>query len=231
MITLVLMLLLLAWFYLREHHVRLNKLALSAGIAAMTVILLGGVALVVSARQSSSLNKLIDTIPIAWDTEYYKTWQDENPDSWPKLPNGETVDVSLYQRIAWLKEGLLLVRDHPFGNGFGRNAFGHGLKAKYGRGGGHSHSGLLDMVIGLGIPGALLWLGFFASLAVIAWRLSRAGPNYAAILLLLLLLDYGVRMVLDSVVRDHMLQQFMFLAGLAAVLTVAEVPEKRKPTA
>jgi hypothetical protein len=38
-------------------------------------------------------------------------------------------------------------------------------------------------------------------------------------------------MVLDSVIRDHMLQQFMFLAGLAAVLTVAGVPEKRKASA
>jgi hypothetical protein len=231
MITLVLMLLLLGWCYLRERHVRMNKLAVSAGIAAMTVIMLGGVALVVNARQSSSLNNLVDTVPIAWDTEHYKAWQEDNPDSWPKLPNGDTVDASLYQRIAWFKEGLLLVSDHPLGVGFGRNAFGHGLKAKYGQGSGHSHSGLLDMAIGLGIPGALLWLGFFASLAVIAWRRSHAGENYAAILLLLLLLDYGMRMVLDSVIRDHMLQQFMFLAGLAAVLTVADVPQKRKPSA
>jgi O-antigen ligase len=231
MITLVLMLLLLGWCFLRERRVRMNKLAVSAGIAAMTVIVLGGVALVVSARQSSNWNELIDTVPIAWDTEHYKAWQEGNQAEWPKLPNGQTVDVSLYLRVAWLKEGLLLVRDHPFGVGFGRNAFGHGLKAKYGRGGGHSHSGLLDMAIGLGIPGALLWLGFFASLATVAWRRHRAGPNYAAILLLLLLIDYGVRMVLDSVIRDHMLQQFMFLAGLAAVLTVADVPEKRKAAA
>jgi len=242
-ITLVLMLLLLSWFYLRDRHARLNKLALFAGIAAMMAIVLGGAALVVTARQSSSFNELIDTIPIAWDTEHYKAWQEGNPESWPKLPNGQTVDVSVYQRIAWFKEGLLLVRDHPLGIGFGRNAFGHGLKAKYGHGGGHSHSGLLDMAIGLGIPGALLWLGFFASLAVIAWRRRRAGEqyardgvvrepgmqNYAAILLLLLLLDYGARMLLDSVIRDHMLQQFMFLTALAAVLMIGAV--KGKPPA
>lgn len=227
-VTLVLMLLLLGWFYLRERRDRLNKLAIFASVVAMFVIALGGLGLVVTARQSSSLNELIDTIPIAWDTEHYKAWQEENSENWPKLPNGQAVDISLYLRIAWLKEGLLLVREHPFGIGFGRNAFGHGLKAKYGKGSGHSHSGLLDMAIGLGIPGALLWLGFFASLAAIAWRRHRASGNYAAILLLLLLLDYGVRMVLDSVIRDHMLQQFMFLAGLAAVLTAA--PAKREPS-
>lgn len=220
MVTLVLMLLLLAGLYWRERRDRLSKLALSAGIAVMIAIALGGVALVVTARQSSNLNDLIDTIPIAWDTEHYKAWQDNAQNNWPKLPNGTTVDVSFYQRIAWLKEGLLLVRDHPFGIGFGRDAFGHGLKAKYGKGTGHSHSGLLDMAIGLGIPGALLWLGFFASLASVAWRHCRAGANYAALLLLLLLTDYGIRMILDSVIRDHMLQQFMFLVALTAVLMI-----------
>ena len=226
-VTLVLMLLLLAWLYLRERRAHLNRLAVSAGIAAMIAIMIGGAALVVSSRHSSSLNELVDTIPIAWDTEHYKAWQEGNEGVWPKLPNGGMVDPSLYQRIAWFKEGLLLVRDHPLGVGFGRNAFGHGLKAKYGKGGGHSHSGLLDMAIGLGIPGALLWLGFFISLAAIAWRRCRAGPNYAALLLLLFVTDYGVRMVLDSVIRDHMLQQFMFLAGLAGVMMVPEGPAKR----
>lgn len=223
-ITLVLMLLLMYWFYLRERHARLNKLTLSAAIAATLAIVLGGAALVVTARQSSNLDKLVDTIAIAWDTEHYKAWLDHPLHDWPTLPDGEPVDDSLYCRIAWFKEGLLLVRDHPLGIGFGRNAFGHGLKAKYGQGTGHSHSGLLDMAIGLGIPGALLWLGFLASLATVAWRRARAGANYAAVLLLLLLLDYGVRMLLDSVIRDHMLQQFMLLAALAAVLMTE--PEK-----
>ncbi|MHB8536279.1 MAG: O-antigen ligase family protein [Sulfuricaulis sp.] len=231
MITLMLMLLLLGWFYLHERRARLNKRALSAVIAAMMVIVLGGIVLVTTARQSSNLNELIDTIPIGWDTKHYKTWQENDPNVWPKLPNGKTVDPSLYLRIAWLREGLELVRDHPLGIGFGREAFGHGLMAKYGQGSGHSHSGLLDMAIGLGIPGALLWLGFFASLASVVRRQYRAKGNYAALLLLLLLIDYGGRMVLDSVIRDHMLQQFMFLVGMTAVmmLTEAKAIDSGKP--
>jgi O-antigen ligase len=174
---------------------------------------------------------LAGTVSIAWDTEHYKAWQDNGRDGWPKLPSGERVDDSAYQRIAWLKEGLLLFKEHPYGIGFGRDAFGHGLKAKYGQGGGHSHSGLLDMAIGLGIPGVLLWLVFFSSLASVAGRQYRANRNYAALLLLLLLTDYGARMVLDSVIRDHMLQQFMFLAGLAAVMMVTGDPAKRNAPA
>jgi O-antigen ligase len=226
-ITLVLMLLMLAWLYLHQRRDRLNKLAISAGIVAMILITLGGAALVVTARKASSVDKLSESIAIAWDTEHHKSWLEGNQHGWPKLRDGTPVDDSVYLRVAWFKEGLLLVRDHPLGVGFGRNAFGHGLKAKYGEGGGHSHSGLLDMAIGLGVPGALLWLGFFFSLAGIAWRRCRAGPNYAALLLLLFVTDYGVRMVLDSVIRDHMLQQFMFLAGLAGVMMTAEGPAKR----
>ena len=230
-ITLVLMLLLLGWLYLRQRRARLNKVAVSAAIAATLAVVLGGAALVVTARQSSSLNELIGTIPIAWDTEHYKAWEVGNQDGFPKLPGGQAVDKSVYLRIAWLKEGLSLVRDHPLGIGFGRNAFGHGLKAKYGKGEGHSHSGVLDLAIGLGVPGVLLWLVFFASLANAAWRRQRAGPNYATILLLLLLTDYGVRMLLDSVIRDHMLQQFMFLTGLTSVMMITGGPATRKPPA
>ncbi|MHB8743074.1 MAG: O-antigen ligase family protein [Sulfuricaulis sp.] len=231
MIMLLLMLLLLAGIYWRERRDRISQLALAVGSIAMIVVALGGVALVASARQSSSLAGLIDTVPIAWDTKHHKVWRDVAQNSWPKLPNGTTVDVSVYERIAWLKEGLLLVRDHPLGIGFGRDAFGHGLQAKYGEGSGHSHSGLLDMAIGLGIPGALLWLGFFTSLARAAWRYRRAGANYAALLLLLWLTDYGGRMLLDSVIRDHMLQQFMFLTALAAVWMTDLDPEQGKSRA
>lgn len=228
-LTLVLMLSVLGTLYLVERRNRLRKSAIVVGVAAMLILVASGLGLVVAARQASSLDNLIGTVFIAWDTQHYKAWQDNGRYGWPKLPNGETVDDSAYLRIAWFKEGLLLVRDHPLGIGFGRNAFGHGLKDKYGEGGGHSHSGLLDLAIGVGVPGALLWLGFIVSLMLFAWKRYRSTKSYAAFLLVLVLLDYGVRMLVDSVIRDHMLQQFMFLAGLTAVMMAAESPEKRRP--
>ena len=227
--TLVLMLLMLSALYLAEQGKRLKKSAVVAGVVTMWLLVVAGLGLVVAARQSSSLDNLIGTVSIAWDTEHYKAWQGDGREAWPMLPGGETVDPSVYQRVAWLKEGLLLVAQHPLGIGFGRNAFGHGLKAKYGEGSGHSHSGLLDLAIGVGIPGALLWLGFIVSLMRLAWKQYRATHSYVALLLLLVLTDYGARMLLDSIMRDHMLQQFMFLTGLTAVMMVAESPEKRRP--
>ena len=229
--VLMLMLLALGALYLVEQRKRLKKKAVIGGIAVMLLIVLGGLGLVATARHSSSLNNLIATVPIAWDTEHYKAWQVNGRDGWPELPNGETVDPSAYQRIAWLKEGLLLFKAHPYGIGFGRNAFGHGLKAKYGAGGGHSHSGLLDFAIGTGVPGTLLWLGFFVSLMRLAWKRSRTAHNHAAILLMLLLLDFGARMFMDSIIRDHMLQQFMLLVGFTSVIMTSGTQGKERSTA
>lgn len=222
-ITLVIMLLVFGALYLLAHRGQLKRSFHIALAGVMSLIVLGGLGLISTARQSSNLSNLVETAQIAWDTKQHKAWQGGDGQSWPRLANGEVVDPSAYQRIAWFKEGMLLVGDHPLGIGFGRNAFGHGLKAKYGKGDGHSHSGLLDMAIGLGIPGALLWITFVASLMLLAHRhfCFGAAPNYAAVLLFFLVLDHGVRLMIDSVQRDHILQQFMFLVGLAAVMMVS----------
>jgi len=219
---------LLSLFALRP---RLRKTALVTATVALFLIAIGGLGVATAIKPiASNFKDLVASVSIAWDTERYTAWRDDKQAP-PVLPSGETIDTSVYQRIAWFKQGLLIAREHPLGVGFGRNAFGHGLKAKYGEGGGHSHSGLLDLAIGTGVPGIILWLGFLASLGYLAWKQYRHTRSFAALLLLLLLLDFGARMFLDSIIRDHMLQQFMFLVGLAAVMMVAEGPEKRKPSA
>jgi uncharacterized membrane protein len=230
----VLLLVATALFYLLGRKSRISKTASMMSAAAMLVIALGGFALAVFIKPTQntiSVRNLLDTTAIAWDTENHKAWQDEKKYGLPTLPSGETVDPSLYQRVAWFKQGLLLVAEHPLGVGFGRNAFGHGLKAKYGEGGGHSHSGMLDFTIGTGVPGTLLWLAFLASLAVPAYRRYRAAHDAVAALLLLLLLDFGARMFLDSVIRDHMLQQFMLLVGFASVIMTRGTQEKERSSA
>lgn len=227
----VLMLLIAGLLWLLAQKSRLRKTGLVAGAAALAVIALGGLGLAVAIRSDSDLKNLIETVPVAWDTEHHQGWLDEKKYGLPVLPSGAAVDYSAYMRIAWFKQGLLIIGEHPLGIGFGRNAYGHGLKAKYGEGRGHSHSGLVDLAIGTGVPGTLLWLGFFVSLMRLAWKRSRATHSHAAILLMLLLLDFGARMFLDSMIRDHMLQQFLFLAGLVAVMMASEGPEKRKASA
>jgi O-antigen ligase len=166
-------------------------------------------------------NNVMTSATVAWNTKDNSAWLNDRPNQQIQvLPNGQPVEGSAYLRTVMLKEGLLIVKEHPFGVGYGRNAFGHALKAKYGEGSGHSHSGLLDIAISIGIPGLLLWLALLICTLRLAWKASVQNHTFPATALLLLTLNYGIRGIFDSVIRDHMLEQFMFTAGALLLMTL-----------
>ena len=156
-----------------------------------------------------------ETAPYAWDTKAHKAWL--VGELYPILPSGKMVEISTYERTAWLKEGLILVSERPLGSGYDRNAWGGRLVDKYqidGKArGGHSHNGILDFAVAIGVPGALLWLSFLASLAWIGFRTFKQGAIMEGLMLLFLVTGYFGRSMVDSVIRDHFLQVFMFLSG------------------
>lgn len=126
-----------------------------------------------------------------------------------------TKDASAFLRLAMLREGITQVVRHPWGVGFHRNAFGLALKDSYGQGSGHSHSSLVDVAIGTGIFGLILMVGFFYALLHIAWQRARSDDNEGlGVFLLLLVVMTLVRAMLDSSLRDHMLQETLLLIGL-----------------
>jgi len=185
-------------------------------VACLFVVLAASMFYTTASKRGISWDQMTATIPVALDTKGHKNWLDTHKYGLPKLPDGGIVEESAYLRIAWLKEALLLVVEHPLGIGFDRNAFGRGLQLKYGEGRGHSHSGLLDIAIGTGVPGALLWIAFLTSLFWLGLRRFRVTGTYAGLALVFVVLDFSTRLLLDSVTKDHMLQQFMLVAGLLA---------------
>lgn len=77
----------------------------------------------------------------------------------PFKENGEQVQAANYARLTWLMGGLHLIKDNPFGYGLVQSSFGHLVKERFPETGlGQSHSAWLDMVLGIGIPGASLIL-------------------------------------------------------------------------
>jgi O-antigen ligase len=213
-VVLLVALALLVWMRPKRHR---KGLVIGAFIGVVALVTIGGMV-----ERDPRWATFAQTAKIAWNTQAHLAWLNPQKYPYPKLPDGKQVDTSTFLRVAWFKEGGLLVLEHPLGVGFGRNAFGHGLEQKYGEGEGHSHSGLLDMAIGAGIPGAALWLLFILSLFAAGIAHYRSNRGFAALALILVTTDYGVRMVLDSIVRDHMLQQFMFIAAATATLMVCE---------
>lgn len=164
---------------------------------------------------------LVETAPVAWDTKTHLAWINKEP--LPMLANGQSVDASNYERLAWFKEGLLLLEERPLGSGYDRNSWGGRIDSKYQMGGtwngAHSHSGILDFAIATGIPGACLWLAFMGSLAWAGFRSFRGGNIAISLVLIFVVSGYFGRTLVDSVIRDHFLQVFMFLSGLLLALS------------
>lgn len=210
------------------HSRNSNRWLSAVGATALMIMLLVSLAYTTSeVKRGQDWHHVWDTVAIALDTEQHKGWLDKEKYGLPELPDGQMVEESTYLRVAWMKEGVLLVGDHPLGIGFDRNAFGQGLKMKYDEGHGHSHSGVLDLAIGAGLPGVLLWFAFLGSLAWLGLRRFNRLRVFAGLALFMIILDYSTRMFLDSTVKDHILQQFMLVAGLlAAPAAAASEPEE-----
>lgn len=172
-------------------------------------------------KSDSRWQTLVETAPIAWDTKGHLAWINKEP--LPTLSNGQIVDASNYERLAWFKEGLLLMEERPLGSGYDRNSWGGRIDAKYLMGdtwnGAHSHSGILDFAIATGIPGAVLWLAFMGSMALAGLKSFRHGNIAIGLVLIFVVSGYFGRTLVDSVIRDHFLQVFMFLSGLLLALS------------
>ena len=197
-------------------HWPFSKIALSAVLTMVALVTFGQVLYKSDARWQS----FAETVSIAVDTTTHQAWRLRGT-PYPTLQNGNTVDVSAYERFAWGAEGLKLIADNPMGTGYNRNAFGDGIDRKYQMNGvyrgGHAHSGLIDFAIANGVPGLILWLTFLGALFYTGWVAFMGGQVTPALALMFIVSGFFSRSIVDSNIRDHMLQQFMFLAMFFAV--------------
>lgn len=216
-----------ATFMVLVRKARVWSIVKLTSVVALIVVLLVSFSVALY-RSDARWQTFIETAPIAWDTETYQAWRKVEP--YPKLPSGQQVDASNYERLAWMREGIVLILDNPLGAGYNRNAFGDGVDRKYemhgSYRGGHSHSGLVDFGIANGIPGLLLWLLFLGVLFYNGWVSFVRGQIAPALTLMFIVSGFLSRSVVDSNIRDHMLQQFIFLAMLLAF----SLPDPEKKT-
>jgi len=229
-VSAVLLLLVFTWLYFSKSGGGMRKLALMSSV--IVLLLLFGYESSISSysEQRHRWKTFLETLPLALDTQNNKGWLNPHKYPYPKLKNGETVHGSNYERIAWIKEGVILVWEYPLGVGFGRTAFGHALHKKYGEESvrnTHSHSGIVDLAVGTGVPGLLLWVLFIGCLMQRSIEKFRNQESYYGLLLFFITADFTMRSVVDSVLRDHMLQMFMFLAGFLYVFMFRAEAERK----
>ena len=168
-----------------------------------------------SYKADSRWQVFAETARIAVDIDRHQAWYNPADYPLPLLANGQPVDVSAYQRIAWLSSGVRVAAAVPWGVGYGRNAYRRALERMgYEVKLGHAHSGFVDLLAGGGMPAVILWLVFVGTLFATGWRAFIRASCPAGLLLALLVAGFVGRMVIESVNRDHMLQMFFFLNGV-----------------
>lgn len=190
------------------------KLHLLTGSVMVVMLGIGMIAF----NQSRHWSTMIETIPLALDTENQKAWMDWERYGPPTLSDGTEVSHSNYVRLAWFKKGLEIMVEYPMGVGYGRGAFPVGLAQlhpdlEWGKGG-MSESGIIDLGVGAGFLGVILWMVFVFGLMMAGYtRFSRC-RSFFGLLLFFTVLAFAIRMVMDSIIRDHMLEQFIFYSAL-----------------
>lgn len=163
--------------------------------------------------------KFEESAALGWQLDASHAWIKPAAHAYPRMSNGEQVDISAYERAAWVKSGVILALQHPLGLGYDRSSYGRARSLHYGSDaqegvGDHSHSSLIDLAIGIGIPGLLLWMAFLIALMMNGWHAFNRQHNAEGLVLIFLVTGFFGRSLIDSNIRDHMLEQFMFLVAL-----------------
>jgi len=177
-------------------------------------------------------DSLIQTIPIALNTTKYKAWLNNKKYPLPKLKNNKVVNWSNYSRIAWFKMSLEKIARNPLGYGYKRDIFKYAInsdkKFKNNKitSTDHSHSGIIDLTLAIGIPGLILWISFLIYLLYISIQYFKKYISYFSILLFFNVAGFSTRSIVDSNMRDHMFLMFMLVIGFAFFVMQKEINEK-----
>jgi len=123
------------------------------------VLAIGGFFVVVNVQKNDSWRTFSADAKIARDTQIYPQWKYNGAQGYPNNELGVIVSVTNYERLAWGKVGLNLIAQNPSGYGLVERSFGHLAKINWPDSSLHqSHSGWIDLALGLGIPGIALIL-------------------------------------------------------------------------
>ena len=130
-----------------------------SNLKIIAVILLAGTIFVFhNIRSNSSWGTLLADYEIASQVSPDVVWK--TPDSYyPKNKYGVTVSVTNFDRIFFAATGLNLLENNLMGYGLVQSSFGHLAREQWPNAPLiQSHSGWLDLALGLGVPGVLLLL-------------------------------------------------------------------------
>jgi len=111
-------------------------------------------------KTDSHFETFVADAKVALDGEKYPQWKYDGTKGYPRNELGSIVNQSNYERVSWFVHGVGLIPRYPEGYGLLQSSFGHLVKIDYPDSKMHqSHSGWLDLTLGIGVPGVTLILG------------------------------------------------------------------------
>jgi hypothetical protein len=172
-------------------------------------------------------SSMLETIQIVLkDRSLY--WIDKEKYECPKLSNGECVNLSNYLRLKQFLEAITLVKEYPLGVGYSRHAYQNLINEIYNSDDdsfNFPHSGMINLFVGVGIIGMLLYLGFLIYLII---SLINSKSSYAKIFTMFFIVAFHSRSFVDMTFMNHNLKIYFFILGIGLSSVMFENKKLRK---
>ena len=111
-------------------------------------------------KHNDTWKTFVSDAKIAIQIDKNQQWKRIDDSPLPTNDLGQEVSGTNYERITWAINGVILISQHPFGYGLIERSFGQLGRIKWP--GSHltqSHSGWIDLTLGIGIPGVAMIVG------------------------------------------------------------------------
>jgi hypothetical protein len=108
-------------------------------------------------QKNDSWRTIFADIKVASQLETIEHWKYRGDRSYPNNELGKMVSITNYERAAWAQVAIDFIAERPLGYGLVLESFKHVGKEKWPESNLlQSHSGWLDLTLGIGIPGIVL---------------------------------------------------------------------------
>ena len=159
---------------------------------------------------------LLADIKVGYQIDKFEHWQSKS-NGYPQNELGTVVNVSTYERTAWATAGLRYLSQNPMGAGllgdsFRRMAAKNGIESHSLR---FTHSGWIDLVLAVGLPGFLLLM---LSMCISFYWAMKRQTEMASVTVWLLMAIALYWLIAELATNKHFVEMLIFkLVFLGAV--------------
>ena len=170
-------LILLGIFFIRIV-LSLSTLKKKLIIGFVLIMLLLSIFSMTKIQNEYALQSFRSDLKVSLDIEGVQHWKYNGKIGYPQNDIGRQVSSTNYERIAWGAAGIKLLKEYPMGYGLVEQSFGRLAKIRWPDSTlSQSHSGWLDLALGIGMPGVLMLLISLLAAMALLYFPSRGQEN------------------------------------------------------